>query len=143
LATGRTDGGLRRGLRQPGPLPYPELPAGTDTMPQIEHIVVVMMENHSYDNRLGMLRRPGARGFHLGRDGKPTATNPYANGNIQHAFRMPATCQLDSRPSQEWTASHIQYASGRNDGFVESPSEPVAMGYWQEEDVEPARADLP
>jgi phospholipase C len=120
--------------RKPGSLPYPWLPAGFDTIPQIEHVVVVMMENHSYDNRLGMLKRPGADGFRLGPDGKPTATNPYANGQIQHAFRMPTTCQLNGRPSQEWQASHIQYADGRNDGFVESPSGPVAMGYWEEAD---------
>jgi len=50
-----------RPLRKPGSLPYPHLPAGTDTIPQIEHVVVLMMENHSYDNRLGMLFRPGAR----------------------------------------------------------------------------------
>jgi phospholipase C len=47
-----------RPLRQPGSLPYPDLRAGTDTIPQIEHVVVLMMENHSYDNRLGMLFRP-------------------------------------------------------------------------------------
>ena len=40
------------------------------------------MENHSYDNRLGMLRRPGANGFRLGPGGRPTATNPYANGDL-------------------------------------------------------------
>ena len=39
-----------RPLRQPGSLPYPKLAAGTDTIPQIEHVVVLMMENHSYDN---------------------------------------------------------------------------------------------
>ena len=44
--------GRGRRLRQPGSLPYPGLPAGTDTIPQIEHVVVLMMENHSYDNRL-------------------------------------------------------------------------------------------
>ena len=33
---------------------------GTDTIPQIEHIVILMMENHSYDNRFGMLRLPRA-----------------------------------------------------------------------------------
>ena len=44
--------GLRR---QPGSLPYPDLPAGTNTIPNIAHIVVLMMENHSYDNKLGML----------------------------------------------------------------------------------------
>src|ERR1700722_8013726 len=59
--------GRGRRLRQPGSLPYPDLPAGTDTIPQIEHVVVLMMENHSYDNRLGMLFRRGADGFRLGR----------------------------------------------------------------------------
>ena len=108
-------------LRQPGSLPYPQLPMGTDTIPQIEHIVVLMMENHSYDNKLGMLRRRGADGFRLGRDGLPLATNPYANGDIQHAFRMPTTCQ-NNAPSQEWQSSHIQFDNGRNDGFVESPA---------------------
>jgi phospholipase C len=129
-------------LRQPGSLPHPKLPAGTDTIPQLEHIVVVMMENHSYDNRLGMLFRPRADGFRIGRDGLPTAANPYPNGQIQHAFRMPTTCQLSARPSQEWTASHNAYNDGRMDGFVRTPIDPltteivggVAMGYWQAED---------
>jgi phospholipase C len=34
----------------PGQCPEPSLPAGTDRLPQIKHIVVLMMENHSYDN---------------------------------------------------------------------------------------------
>src|SRR5580693_1919351 len=89
-------------LRRPGSLPYPHLRAGTDTIPQIKHIVVLMMENHSYDNHLGMLGRKGADGFPLGRNGKPTAQNPYADGKIQHAFRMPTTCQLHGAPSQTW-----------------------------------------
>src|SRR3984957_350144 len=93
-------------LRQPGSLPFPFLPAGTDIIPQIEHIVVLMMENHSFDNRVGMLDRRDVDGFRLGHDGLPTATNPYPDGTIQHAFRMPTTCQLNSKPSQEWTASH-------------------------------------
>ncbi len=121
--------GLRR---QPGSLPYPDRPAGTDTIPKIEHIVVLMMENHSYDNKLGMLGRAGADGLSLGADGKPTATNPYANGDVQHAFAMPTTCQLLGKPSQTWQDSHAQFADGRNSGFVESGSGPVAMGYWQE-----------
>jgi phospholipase C len=121
-------------LRKPGSLPYPKLPMGTDTIPQIEHIVILMMENHSYDNKLGMLRRCGADGFPLGRDGKPLATNPYANGYIQHAFRMPTTCQLTGYPTQEWEQSHIQFDDGRNNGFVKSLSGPVAMGYWEKAD---------
>jgi len=107
---------------------------GTDTIPQIEHIVVVMMENHSYDNRLGMLRRHGADGFSLNENGHPTATNPYANGDLQRAFHMPTTCQLKGHPAQDWLASHTQFNHGRNDGFVISGSGPVSMGYWNSSD---------
>jgi phospholipase C len=125
----------RSALRKPGSLPYPHLPMGTDTIPQIKHIVVLMMENHSYDNHLGMLGRSGADGFTLGPGGKPTAQNPYSNGNIQHAFHMPTTCQLYGMPSQTWTNSHIQVAGGKLNGFVKSGSGPVAMGYWQQADL--------
>jgi phospholipase C len=120
-------------LREPGSLPYPNRKAGTNTIPQIEHIVVLMMENHSYDNKLGMLGRTGADGFKLGANGKPTATNPAGGGKTQHAFRMPTTCQESGHPSQTWDASHSSYDNGRNDGFV-SASGAVAMGYWQKAD---------
>jgi len=123
-----------RQLRQPGSLPYPGLPAGTDTIPQIKHIVVLMMENHSYDNRLGVLRRPDADGFRLGSHGQPSAVNPYPDGDLQHAFHLPTTCQLTAQPSQNWTDSHTQFDGGRNDGFVRSGSGPVSMGYWDESD---------
>jgi phospholipase C len=106
---------------------------GTDTIPQIDHIVVVMMENHSYDNRLGMLRREDADGFRL-RHGVPRATNPYANGDIQHAFHMPTTCQVNAHPAQDWLSSHVSFNNGKNDGFVESFSGPVSMGYWDQAD---------
>ena len=47
-------------LRQPDSLPNPKLPAGTvnEALP-FDHIVVVMMENHSFDNLLGALRAVG------------------------------------------------------------------------------------
>jgi phospholipase C len=117
-------------IRQPGSLPYPDLREGTDTLPQIQHVVVLMMENHSYDNKLGMLRRRGADGFRLDRFGKPGETNPYKNGDRQLAFHMPTSCQLDNHPGQDWLDSHTQFANGRNDGFVISGSGPVSMGYW-------------
>ena len=54
---------LKRPAR-PGDRPDPSRPAGTDMLPQIKHIVVLMMENHSFDNYLGTLGRGGvpARG---------------------------------------------------------------------------------
>src|SRR5690242_18811699 len=41
-------------LRRPDSRPFPHLPAGHPSMPDIRHIVVLMMENHSFDNILGM-----------------------------------------------------------------------------------------
>jgi phospholipase C len=117
-------------IREPGSLPYPDLPRGTDTLPQIQHVVVLMMENHSYDNKLGMLRRRGADGFRLDRFKRPGETNGYKNGDRQLAFHMPTTCQLEGHPGQSWLDSHTQFANGRNDGFVKSGSGPVSMGYW-------------
>ena len=48
--------------------PVPAPPAGTPSMPEIEHIVVLMMENHSFDNLLGMVpyQVPGPRGRSTG-----------------------------------------------------------------------------
>jgi phospholipase C len=130
----------RTTMRLPGSLPHPSLSSGTDTLPQIEHVVVLMLENHSYDNLFGMLgRTPGQRhrgdGFTIGYDGYPVNSNPQSDGKPLRAFHMPNTCQLPSQPSQEWVASHQQWGGGKNDGFVTSPSGPVAMGYWDARDV--------
>ena len=78
---------------------------------------------------------PGAVSYtHLGPGAQPTATNPYADGRIQHAFHMPTTCQLPGAPSQEWTTSHVAYDNGAMDGFVRG-SGGVAMGYWTQDDL--------
>jgi phospholipase C len=95
--------------------------------------VVLMMENHSFDNYLGTLGR--GDGFTIGPDGRPTASNADASGKQVRAFRMPTTCQQNGRPSQTWNDSHIQWNNGRNDGFVRSLSGPVAMGYWTAADL--------
>jgi phospholipase C len=122
---------VRRG---PDSLPFANLPPGTDTMPEIEHIVMLMMENHSYDAYLGMLKR--GDGFTLGGDGLPLNTNPTTTpGQELRSFRMPTDCQESGRPAQDWLASHTQYDNGKNDGFVVSASGPVAMGYWDDRNV--------
>ena len=121
-----------KAMRAPGSLPYPKLPEGTDTLPQIEHIIILMMENHSFDNYFGMLN--SHVGFPL-KKGVPKAANPDGNGNLIHAFHMPSACQLDGAPSQAWNASHISYDNGKNDGFVIGSNSAVAMGYWTADDI--------
>src|SRR6266849_1684907 len=126
---------------RPGERPIPSLPAGTDLLPQIKHIVVLMMENHSYDSYLGMLAGRGD-GFKLGRDGQPKAANPNADGKMIRGYHPPSTEQADGVPCQSWHASHLQWNGGRMDGFVTSTQEvepaadeTVGMSYWTEADL--------
>lgn len=113
--------------------PNTKVPVGTDLLPQFDHIVVVMMENHSFDNLLGTLGR--GDGLTLGSDGLPTNSNPNGHGGAVRSFHMPTPCQLPAKPSQAWKASHVQYDNGTNQGFVISDSGPVAMGYWTKADM--------
>ena len=69
---------------RPGDRPDPSRPAGTDMLPQIKHIVVLIMENHSFDNYLGTLGR--GEGFPLGEDGTPDAENPDSAGTMIRAY---------------------------------------------------------
>ncbi len=118
---------------QVGLPPNRRAPVGSDQVPQIGHVVVVMMENHSFDNLLGTLGR--GDGFALDTSGRPTATNPDGHGRRVRAFHMPTTCQEDGHPSNSWNASHAAYDGGTNQGFVTSASGPVAMGYWTAADL--------
>jgi phospholipase C len=126
---------------QPGQRPDPSLPAGTDRIPQIKHIVVLMMENHSYDNYLGTLAGRG-EGFALGDDGFPAAENNDKAGNPVRAHHLSATVQHKGVPCQSWVATHTQWAGGKMTGFVTASQtasphadKSVAMGYWTEEDL--------
>jgi phospholipase C len=128
----RVRGARATGVRGAGTRPYPRLAVGTDTMPEIEHIVVLMLENHSFDNILGMLGR--GDGFSLDAQGLPTATNPYGNQTLR-AFHMPTPCQLVNEPSNSWDASHLSYAEGTCQGFADHGGGPVTMGYYDATDL--------
>ncbi len=121
----------------PGTRPNPDAPAGSDQLPLIRNIVVVMMENHSYDNVLGMQRGRGD-GYTLDRNGMPTASNPWpadstvpppGGDSVLAAFPMPNPCQPDDQPSNAWDVFWSSYDGGKLDGFAASASGPVSMGY--------------
>ncbi len=118
-------------LRQAGSLPFPTRPVGVDQIPQIKHIVVLMMENHSFDNVLGLIGR--GDGFTLDSHGQPTATNPDGHGNLVHAFHMPTECQTRGI-GNDWKVAHEAYDHGKLDGFVTGTTA-EAMGYLTEDDL--------
>jgi phospholipase C len=127
-----------------GERPDTTQPESTDCLPEIAHIVVLMMENHSYDNYLGTLDR--GEGLPLGPDGRPR--DPHGNkdaaGRLVAPWHLPSTKQHDDVPTQTWNATHIQFDGGALDGFPRSietttpapPSEAsVPMGYFDATDL--------
>jgi phospholipase C len=121
-------------------LPFPDRPAGTDCLPQVDHIVVLMMENHSFDNYLGVLGR--GDGLPADEHGVVSATNPTSRGVPVAAAPLRSTKQRAGIPTQSWEASHRQWDEGANDGFARAVEvctpggDPAtAMGYWTEADL--------
>ncbi len=128
--------GARQAARPAG-----QPPPGTDTLPQIAHIVILMMENHSYDNYLGILADRGD-GLKLGADGKPTEVNLASDGTPVPLWTIDATTQQSGVPTQTWHASHIQWHGGACDGFVRSIEQTLpgvdaraAMRYFTEREL--------
>jgi phospholipase C len=118
------------GARRPDSLPDPLRSAGTpDSSMPFDHIVVVMMENHSFDNYFGMLSRhgqPKADGFLFDEHGKPADRQPFKDGWVA-PFRAPSMCQPGG-VTQAWGASHRQINGGRMNGFVGTSES--SMMYW-------------
>jgi phospholipase C len=128
---------LRRRARPVG-LP-PEVPDDLrDSLSKITHVVVLMMENHSYDNYFGVL----GRGDGFTPIEHPTNTNLTMNGTPIPVRHRPTVHQPKGLPLQTWRASHIQADDGANGGFCRSVEDfdptadpSVPMDYWTAADL--------
>src|SRR4051812_5563916 len=118
-------------IRQPGDRPDPRKPEGVDLLPQIEHIVVYMQENHSYDSYFGTFGR--GDGFHR-RHGAPTNSCVDVEGRVVPVTHAPDTCQQGRGVSQNWVSTHRQIDGGRMDGFLFDDNY-NAMRYWDGTDL--------
>src|SRR5262245_7064402 len=107
-----------------------ELPRGEEI--PIDHIIVLMQENRSFDNYFGRLPAFGMRGV----DGLPAdASNPDDDGTPVSPFHEDRYCTEDVDHS--WNGSHLELSDGRNEGFVtqNNPGGARAMGYYDERDL--------
>ena len=124
--------------RAAGSLPFPDLAPGTESREMdFDHIVVVMMENHSFDNLLGemTLSNPNVKGLRFNAAGEAQDSNPTVKNGPSDvpAKRLEDTTQAkDITQSYEATADQID--EGRMDGFVSSEhGRAEAMGYYPPE----------
>jgi len=91
----------------------------------IDHIVVVMMENRSFDHYFGALSL--AEGLPV--DGLSGAeSNPNLEGQAIPVFNTQLWTHGED-PPHSWNASHAQFNAGVNDGFVREHQDHGAQAY--------------
>ena len=96
----------------------------------IEHVVVVMMENRSFDHLLGWL--PNADGRQAGLTYLDAAGFPHET----HALAPDYTGCRHPDPDHSYDGGRLQYDDGQMDGFVRSGSnDDYAIGYYVEADL--------
>jgi phospholipase C len=123
--------------RRAGSLPFSDRPIGTpnEEMP-FDHVVVVMMENHSFDNLLGALplTRPEVDGLTFDASGNARNSNPGVEGTAANVTSFPLEDTAQAKHvSQTWRSTHEQIAGGAMDGFVRSARNREPMGYYTPE----------
>jgi phospholipase C len=95
----------------------------------IEHVVVVMMENRSFDHLLGWM--PNANGRQAG------LTYPDNNGNLQPTHRLNyfVGCSHPD-PDHSYAGGRSEYDGGKMDGWLRTSSnDSFSIGYYEEADL--------
>jgi phospholipase C len=96
----------------------------------IDHIVVLMQENRSFDHVLGWV--PGANGVQAGRTFVDT------NGDIQssHLLTLFQNC-ASGDPDHSWTGGRTELAGGAMNGFLltTTAGDTFPIGYYSASDV--------
>src|SRR5580698_2578508 len=103
-------------------LPSPDLSG-------IEHVVVVMMENRSFDHLLGWM--PNANGRQAG------LTYPDNNGNPQptHRLNYYVGCSHPD-PDHSYAGGRSEYDGGKMDGWLRtSTNDSFSIGYYEQADL--------
>ncbi|MGV9794358.1 phospholipase C [Gordonia sp. NPDC003422] len=125
-------------------------PAGTGSLSDIEHIVLFMQENRSFDHYFGTYS--GVRGF--GEASPAWKQHGWAPGvgPTRRGYTLPF--RLDTRydanldgecindPDHSWAGLHAAWNNGRNDGWlpmsiksVGPANAPALMGYYERADI--------
>lgn len=112
-------------VQDSSPLADEEAPA------TIEHVLVIMMENRSFDHFFGALKLEEGRADVNGLDA--TMSNPDADGTEIAVFPADVDCVPD--PHHGWDASREQWNEGENDGFVLNYGGGEVMSYQRRENL--------
>jgi phospholipase C len=95
----------------------------------IEHVVVVMMENRSFDHMLGWL--PGAQGRQAG------LSYSDSSGTVNHTYRLTSyTGCGHPDPDHSYEGGRDEYNHGKMDGWLRTTTNDIyCIGYYEEADL--------
>ncbi len=142
LGLGLSSGSLRSALQRreacefkKGDLPEKTLAAG-DRLGQripIDHFVIVMQENRSFDHYFQELPK-------FGQPDVDVAPSSYQNHDPTtdrdvRPYHQTSLCGRDTR--HDWNSAHVQFGEGKMDGFVSTsnPKGARALGYYDASDL--------
>ena len=118
----------RKLFAQDVPLSLPALPSPANS--GIEHIVVVTMENRSFDHFLGWL--PNADGKQAGLSFTDSAGVSHATYSLSGDY----TGCPHPDPDHSYGGARVEYDGGKMDGFLRAGSNDVfSIGYYGERDI--------
>ena len=115
--------------------------AARGKLKDIEHVVILMQENRSFDHYFGSL--PGVRGFHdpdaiTLPNGSSVFEQPYPGGGSLRPFHYDTTstsAQVTPGLPHDWEDQHAAWNQGAMDSWIQAKG-PDTMGYF-------TRADIP
>ncbi|MCI4320318.1 MAG: alkaline phosphatase family protein [Thermoplasmata archaeon] len=94
----------------------------------LQHLVVVLQENHTFDNYFGSY--PNADGT-LGKD--LCLPNAASGGPCTRPFH--ATSRTPADMNHNWSSAHADFDGGRMDAFVYSEGTPNTMSFYDRSDL--------
>jgi phospholipase C len=94
-------------------------------LPGLEHVVLLMLENRSFDHVFSDLGAVGVDAS-VADDGM---SNPDGDGGVIYRFHA-ATYGQSPDPNHDWGQAHLAYAGGALDGFVAASQSAVPMSYY-------------
>lgn len=107
------------------------------SLKDIEHVIIFMQENRSFDHYFGTLQ--GVRGYGDKRAGR-TLLQKRANGQTLPPYRLPKECLPDI--THEWGAQHRAWHDGKMDRFASEHDHTdgatdgaATMGYYRRDDI--------
>lgn len=122
-------GGVALGLPESSPASAASTTLPNPTASGIEHVVVVMMENRSFDHYLGWL--PGARGRQAGL----TYVDRYGVPHVTHHLTDYQGCAHPD-PDHSFEGGRVEYNDGRCDGWLKAgDNDSFAIGYYTDADL--------